>query len=177
MARTLRDALPGGDEPLRGAVWAFLRPILSPRLTALNRDAFVPDAGIESTVDLAAHRADADLDNLDLGDDRPEAASTRGRPGHTTADNTEPSLTVRDRSFASGLGVPHCPSIQSRRWTSPAAVVGAPGVSMPPDGGCGLHRLPVVGNGGVAAARCPVAWWLSRKRPWILARTVAAAAS
>ena len=74
MARKLRDALPGGDQPLRAAVWAFLRPILSPRLTTLNKDAFVPDAGIESTVDLAAHRADADLGELDLGDDRPEAA-------------------------------------------------------------------------------------------------------
>jgi hypothetical protein len=73
MARKLRDALPGGDLPLRGAVWAFLRPILSPRLTALNRDAFVHDAGIASTVDLAAHRADADVDELDLGDDCPEA--------------------------------------------------------------------------------------------------------
>jgi hypothetical protein len=74
MARKLRDALPGGEQPLRAAVWTFLRPILSPRLTALSKDAFVPDAGIESTVDLAAHRADADLDDLDLGDDRPEAA-------------------------------------------------------------------------------------------------------
>ena len=48
MARKLRDALPGGDQPLRAAVWAFMRPILSPRLVALNRDAFVLDSGIES---------------------------------------------------------------------------------------------------------------------------------
>jgi len=34
----------------------------------------VPDAGIESTVDLTAHRADADLDDLDLSDDGPGAA-------------------------------------------------------------------------------------------------------
>ena len=68
MARKLRDALPGGDQPLRAAVWAFVRPILSPRLIALNRDAFVLDAAIESTVDLDAHRADSDLDELDLGD-------------------------------------------------------------------------------------------------------------
>jgi hypothetical protein len=74
MARKLRDALPGGDQPLRAAMWAFLRPILSPRLTALNREAFVLDAGIESTVDLVAHRADADLDELDLDDDSAEAA-------------------------------------------------------------------------------------------------------
>jgi hypothetical protein len=31
MSRKLHDALPGGDEPLRGAVWEFLRPKLSPR--------------------------------------------------------------------------------------------------------------------------------------------------
>src|SRR4051794_2584454 len=73
-ARKLRDALPGGAQPLRAAVWTFLRPILSPRLTALNRDAFVDDAGIQSTVDLNAHRADADLDELDLGDDSADAA-------------------------------------------------------------------------------------------------------
>jgi hypothetical protein len=74
MARKLRDALPGSDEPLRVALWTFLRPMLSPRLTALNRDAFVHDAGIESTVDLAANRADADLAEIDLGDDGAEAA-------------------------------------------------------------------------------------------------------
>jgi hypothetical protein len=28
MARKLRDALPGGDQPLRAAVWAFLNPTL-----------------------------------------------------------------------------------------------------------------------------------------------------
>jgi hypothetical protein len=44
------------------------------RLTALNRDAFLHDATVESTVDLAAHHADADLDELDLNDDSPEAA-------------------------------------------------------------------------------------------------------
>jgi hypothetical protein len=31
----------------------------------------VHDAGIESAVDLVAHRADADLGDLDLGDDSP----------------------------------------------------------------------------------------------------------
>jgi hypothetical protein len=73
MARKLHDALPGGDQPLRAATWAFLRPILSPRLTALHRDAFVHDAGTESTVDLAAQRADTDLDELDLDDDTAHA--------------------------------------------------------------------------------------------------------
>ena len=38
------------------------------------KDAFVFDAGIESSVDLKAHRADAELDELDLGDDEHAAA-------------------------------------------------------------------------------------------------------
>ena len=68
MARKLGRALPGGDPRLRAAVWAFLRPILSPRLSALNRDAFVPNWGIETTVNLDAHRSDSALDELDRGD-------------------------------------------------------------------------------------------------------------
>jgi hypothetical protein len=75
MARKLRDALPGGDQPLRAALWAFMRPILSPRLVELNKDAFVFDDGVESSVDLAAHRADSDLDDLELGDDGEAAAA------------------------------------------------------------------------------------------------------
>ena len=55
MARRLGNALPGGDHPLRAAVWDFIRPMLSPRLTHLHRDGFVTDAGSHSTVDLAAH--------------------------------------------------------------------------------------------------------------------------
>ena len=43
MSRKLHEALPGGDEPLRAALWAFLRPMLSPRLAELHRDAFVID--------------------------------------------------------------------------------------------------------------------------------------
>lgn len=69
MARKLRDALPGGDHPLRSAVWEFLRPMLSPRLAELNRDAFVIEDRDQSTVDLTAHRADSSLDELDLGHD------------------------------------------------------------------------------------------------------------
>jgi hypothetical protein len=45
-----------------------MRPILSPRLVQLNKDAFVFDDAGDSSVDLAAHRADSDLDDLDLGD-------------------------------------------------------------------------------------------------------------
>jgi hypothetical protein len=64
MARKLRDALPGGENPLRTAVWEFLRPML----VALNRDAFVRDASDESTVDVGEHRSVSDLDDLDLED-------------------------------------------------------------------------------------------------------------
>ena len=66
MARKLQDALPGGQNPLRAAVWEFLRPMLSPRLAALHRDAFVFDESLATTVELAAHRAESDLADLDL---------------------------------------------------------------------------------------------------------------
>ncbi len=66
VARQLRDALPGGDNTLRAAVWQFMRPMLSPALVALNRDAFLKDEHVETTVDLDAHRAASDLDELAL---------------------------------------------------------------------------------------------------------------
>jgi hypothetical protein len=69
MARKLRAALPGGEGALRAAVWEFMRPMLSPALVALNRDAFVTDEGIETTVDIDAYRASSDLDELALGDE------------------------------------------------------------------------------------------------------------
>ena len=75
MARKLRDALPGGDNPLRAAVWEFLRPMLSPNLVALNRDAFVLDGEHETTVDLQAHRSASDLTGLDLGEDALDSAA------------------------------------------------------------------------------------------------------
>jgi hypothetical protein len=70
--RKLRDALPGGDGALRDAVWEFMRPMLSPALAALNRDAFVIDQSVETTVDLDGDRAPSDLDELALGEE-PEA--------------------------------------------------------------------------------------------------------
>jgi len=66
MARKLRDALPGGDGALRAAVWEFIRPMLSPALVALNRDAFVVNESAETTVDLDGHRAASDLVELNL---------------------------------------------------------------------------------------------------------------
>ena len=56
MARKLRDALPGGETALRAAVWEFMRPMLSPALVALNRDAFVIEDECETTVDLAGRQ-------------------------------------------------------------------------------------------------------------------------
>ena len=70
MARTLRDSLPGGESALRAAVWEFMRPMLSPALVALNRDAFVINASAETTVDLDGHRAASDLDELALDDEQ-----------------------------------------------------------------------------------------------------------
>jgi hypothetical protein len=69
MERKLREALPGGEGSLRAAVWEFMRPMLSPTLVALNRDAFVTEDGVQTTVDLDGHRAASDLDELTLGDD------------------------------------------------------------------------------------------------------------
>jgi hypothetical protein len=74
MARKLRDALPGGEHPLRAAVWQFVRPMLSPTLAALHRDAFVTDNAGQSTVDLTAHRGDTTLAEVDLGEPDADAA-------------------------------------------------------------------------------------------------------
>jgi hypothetical protein len=68
MARALRDALPGGDSALRAAVWDFIRPMLSPALVELNRDAFVVDDRVETTVDLDTHRSASSLTDLELKD-------------------------------------------------------------------------------------------------------------
>ena len=66
-------ALPGGENPLSAAVWQFMRPMLSPNLAQLNRDAFVLDEALESTVRVDEHRGDSELTDLDLGE---EDAST-----------------------------------------------------------------------------------------------------
>jgi hypothetical protein len=74
MARKLGDALPGGDGALRTSVWEFMRPMLSPALVALNRDAFVVEDSYATTVDLEARSATSSLDELDLGEPGSEAA-------------------------------------------------------------------------------------------------------
>ena len=76
MAKRLREAVPGGENPLRTALWEFMRPMLSPHLVDANRDAFVFDEQATSTVDLQAQRHDSSLDDVDLGDhdELPDAA-------------------------------------------------------------------------------------------------------
>lgn len=77
MSRKLNEALPGGEEPLRAALWSFLRPLLSPRLAELHREAFVIDDGAGGAVNLEAHRSDSSLDDLDLNlDEQPTSAPT-----------------------------------------------------------------------------------------------------
>jgi hypothetical protein len=66
MARKLRDALPGGEDDLRAAMWEFMRPMLSPALAELNRDAFVIEDAVKTTVDLAGRHAVSSLDDVDL---------------------------------------------------------------------------------------------------------------
>jgi hypothetical protein len=70
MERKLCHALPGGERA--ALVWEFMRPMLSPALVALNRDAFILDESPQTTVDLEGHRASSDLDELVL-DDEPES--------------------------------------------------------------------------------------------------------
>jgi hypothetical protein len=67
MARRLRDALPHSAAPLRAAIWEFMRPMLSPALVELNRDAYLADQPAETTVELAAPRSDSTLDEIDRG--------------------------------------------------------------------------------------------------------------
>ena len=74
IARKLSHALPGGENPLRTAVWEFMRPMLSPNLAQLNHDAFVLDEQLESTVQLAAHRGESSLDELHLDEDNNDEA-------------------------------------------------------------------------------------------------------
>jgi hypothetical protein len=69
MTRKVAEALPAGDRELRGAIWEYLRPMLSPRLVEMHRDEFVANDHDQSTVDLDAHRADINLADLDLGEE------------------------------------------------------------------------------------------------------------
>lgn len=70
MMRKLREGLPGGNDPMREAAWAFMRPILSQHLAQMHVDAFVMDNGAAGTVDLTEIRGETDLADLDLGDEQ-----------------------------------------------------------------------------------------------------------
>ena len=48
--------------------------MLSPNLANLNRDAFLLDEELESTVQLAAHLGESGLDELHLDEDNNDAA-------------------------------------------------------------------------------------------------------
>jgi hypothetical protein len=74
MARKLRDALPGGENDPRAALWEFMRPMLSPALVELNRDAFVIEDAIKTTVDLGGRHDVSSFDDLDLEEADVEAA-------------------------------------------------------------------------------------------------------
>jgi hypothetical protein len=73
MARKLGNALPSGEGALRASIWGLMRPMLSPALVALNRDAFVVQDNSETTVDLAGRHATSSLDDLALGEVNIEA--------------------------------------------------------------------------------------------------------
>ena len=57
---------PDGEGALRASVWEPLRPMLSPALVALSRDAFVIQEESETTVDFAGLDAATSLEGLDL---------------------------------------------------------------------------------------------------------------
>ncbi len=81
---SVRSAIPAATEPrqidaiidaeLRASVWEFIRPMLSPALVALNREAFIVEDIYATTVDLEAHRATSSLDELDITEPDSEAA-------------------------------------------------------------------------------------------------------
>ena len=55
--------------------------MLSPRLAALHRDAFVHEQMPETTVQLDAYRGESDLDDLDLGSPGPRRIAARHASG------------------------------------------------------------------------------------------------
>ena len=63
-----------GENDLRAGLWEFMRPMLSPALVDLNRDAFVIEDAIKTTVDLAGRDAVSSLDDVDLEEAEAEAA-------------------------------------------------------------------------------------------------------
>lgn len=68
-ARKLADRRRAGANPSGAAVGERLRPMLPPQLATLHRDAFVFDERVQSSVEVAAHRGESDLADLDPGAD------------------------------------------------------------------------------------------------------------
>jgi hypothetical protein len=74
MARKLADVLPAAHAGLRGVVWQFVRPMLSPALAAMHHDAIAADQTASTTGALSEHRAESDLNDLELDDHEAHAA-------------------------------------------------------------------------------------------------------
>ena len=68
MARKLADRRRAGRTPSERPS-GCLRPMLSPQLATLHRDAFVFDERVKSSIEVAADRGKSDLADLDLGAD------------------------------------------------------------------------------------------------------------
>lgn len=72
-ARKLRTRCPAPRTHCATAVWDLPRPMLSPNLVRLNREALVLAEALESTVRLEEHHGNSDLSELDLGEEHASA--------------------------------------------------------------------------------------------------------
>ena len=109
MAGKLRDALPGGGDALRTAVWEFMQPMLSRAVVGLNRDAFVIEGDAETTIDHDAHRAGRASSNSRSTRQRAPKRLVASASGSPRPFAQPPGLSGR----TSGWGVPsssfvHC---------------------------------------------------------------------
>ena len=118
IARKLADALPGGENPLRTTVWEFMRPILSPNLAQLNRDAFVLDEPQQSTVRLEEHRGDSDLAELDRGDHDEQDPVPAQPPTRCRLPFRPRSQSVGRKGTATPRGTLFCPERLSSTFGS-----------------------------------------------------------
>ena len=109
--RRLGEALPDGEVPLRVAVWTLMRPMLSPRLAALHADGFVADGAADTTVDLARHRGESTLNDLDLGDDEPASVGRRNQIGRFAR-----TRATRPISLSAQTGCPERPAYAADPW-------------------------------------------------------------
>ena len=116
LARKLSNALPGGENPLRAALWEFMPPMLSPHLAQLNRDAFVLDEALKSTVRL---------------EEAPRRLrSRRPRPGRGRSRRLTAERFVASTPILRGLGVEGRPApLVCPHWLSSTS--GSPPLSVP----------------------------------------------